>query len=104
MESVAGRMLRPSTPPSVACGNAVNTDIKPGELAKLFFFSVEVRNASLTSIQTTQIQNFRHFGKKKFFFQNHEMFDEMFENFEIRAAQNCENLVDLEKCCKMIIY
>ena len=31
-------------------------------------------------------------------FQNHEIFDEIFENFEIRAAQNCENLVDLEKC------
>ena len=28
----------------------------------------------------------------------------MFENFEIRAAQNCENLVDLEKRCKMTIY
>ena len=32
------------------------------------------------------------------FFQNHENFDEMLQNFEIRAAQNCENLVDLEKC------
>ena len=32
------------------------------------------------------------------------MFDEILQNFEIRAAQNCENLVDLEKCCKMTIY
>ena len=35
------------------------------------------------------------------FLQNHENFDEILQNFEIRAAQNCENLVDLEKCCKM---
>ena len=64
MESVAGRMLRPSTPPSVACGNAVNTDIKPGELAKLFLFSVEVRNASLTSILKLRILRFAAFTAK----------------------------------------
>ena len=57
-----------------------------------------------------------------FFLQNHDFLNEItlkfssvkkkkkrkkycfFENFEIRAAQNCENLVDLEKCCKMTIY
>ena len=38
------------------------------------------------------------------FFQNHENVDEILEIFEIRAAQNCENLVDLGKSCKMTIY
>ena len=39
-----------------------------------------------------------------FSFQHLEIFDKFFENFEIRAAQNCENLADLEKCWKMTIY
>ena len=64
MELVAGRMLRPSTPPSVA-RNAVKTDIKPGELAKLIFFSVEVRNASLTSILKLRSPTFRASGSSK---------------------------------------
>ena len=29
---------------------------------------------------------------------NHEIFDEFLQKLLIRAAQNCENLVDLAKC------
>ena len=32
------------------------------------------------------------------------MLDNFLQKFEFRAVQKCANLVDLEKCCKMIIW
>ena len=36
------------------------------------------------------------------FSQNHENVDEILQNFEIRAAQNCEKLVDFIRFRKML--
>ena len=38
------------------------------------------------------------------FSKNMKKFDKHFEDFEFRAVQRCENLVDIEKRCKMSIW
>ena len=51
-----------------------------------------------------KIENLKIFWNFKIFSKFSAKLRNFWWNFEIRAAQNCENLVDLEKCCKMIIW
>ena len=80
MESVAGRMLRPSTPPSVAMQRR-KYGHQTGRACQAHLGSVEVRNASLTSI--LKLRKSPKCAKSTIFL--------------IGAVQKYANVVELEK-------
>ena len=66
---------------------------------QILIFQHVSRTTRFTNLRTAPISKFTDFFQN-FFKIITKIFNEILQNFEIRAAPNCENLVDLEKMLK----